>query len=251
VIKWLIRNERWLGVALAAVVAICFSAYVGFFTAVPSYDAKHHRLSALSKILELGAVNILVLAGVVCLVGQSLLTVGAGRQEVRDARFEAERLCAALLEATVRMLTARRRQICRALVTVADKKLNVRKVVCGANIRVDPETGVSVPIDFGVAGDAFMRRSMQAGNITDAIRGKAADGSIVPGIWNEIRCVLAFPMLSANGEAFGTVNFDSDKPLEVSGLGDRSIQEALARVAQLITYLMRSYEPDRSARFPD
>ena len=90
---------------------------------------------------------------------------------------------------------------------------------------------------------------MRLGDIDDAIRGKDGDGSIVP-VWSEVRSVLAFPMLSAEGQAFGTVNFDSDKPSNVSGLSDRNVQDALARVAQVVTYLMRSHSPNGDARFP-
>jgi hypothetical protein len=250
VIKWLIRNERWLSVALSAAVATFLGAYVAFYTASADSNSAHHRMTPFTKIAHLGVVNIFVLLGILCLLGQILLTVGSGRQGTRDAQSEAERLCQALLEAIVRILGVRRRQTYRALVTIADKELTVRRTVCGANIRVDPEVGVPVPVAFGIAGEAFEKRSVQVGNIDDTIRGKASDGSVIPGIWSEVRSVLAFPMLSADGQAFGTVNFDSNRYLETSGLGDRSTQDALAQVAQLVTYLMRSYGPDGNARLP-
>lgn len=250
-VKWLIRNERWLSVAFSAAVATFLGAYVGFYIAASNSNSVRHRVTPLTKVAQLGVVNILVLLGILCLVGQILLTVGSGRQENRDAQSEAERLCQALLEAIVRILGVRRRHTYRALVTIADKELTTRRTVCGANIRVDPEVGVPVPIAFGVAGEAFEKRSMRTGNIDDTIRGKASDGSVIPGIWSEVRSVLAFPMLSADGRVFGTVNFDSNKYLETSGLGDRSIQDALAQVAQLVAYLMRSYGPDGNARLPN
>lgn|SRR6266566_241605 len=171
------------------------------------------------------------------------------RQERRSAQSEGARLSEAVLDPVVRLLAARRRQTFRALVTVADKSMSIRTTICGANIRVDPEIVLPVPINFGIAGEAFARRAMRLGDIDDAIRGKDGDGSIVP-VWSEVRSVLAFPMLSAEGQAFGTVNFDSDKPSNVSGLSDRNVQDALARVAQVVTYLMRSHSPNGDARFP-
>jgi hypothetical protein len=249
-VKWLVRNERWMTIGIAAVVAICFSAYVGFYTSASSYGGHHRHLSPVSKIAELGGLNAFVLVGIVGLTGQILLTVGASTQEKRRDQSEGARLCETLLDPVIRLLSSRRKQICRALVSVANADMTTRVAVCGANILVDPELGAPMPIGFGIAGEAFRRRAMQAGNIADEERGIDASGSVVPGVWSDIRCVLAFPMMSANGKPFGTVTFDSDKTLEMSGLGDRNVQDALARVVQLVTYLMRSYGPDRSARFP-
>ncbi len=85
-----------------------------------------------------------------------------------------------------------------------------------------------VPAEFGIAGEAFLRRAMQLGDISDEIRGKTPDGVTVPGIWHEVRCVLAFPMLSARGDAFGTVNFDSNKTAKEIGFDQREVQDILA-----------------------
>jgi len=57
-------------------------------------------------------------------------------------------------------------------------------------------------------------------------------------------------MLTADGAAFGTVNFDSDKPSDTSGFSERNIQDALVGISQIVTYLMRSRSPNGTARFP-
>ncbi len=246
----LVRNERWLSVVLSTLVAILFSIYVGFFSSLPSNSTSRQPASFLTKLGMLGGLNGFAIAGILCLMAEVLLTIGSGARERRDEQSEGVRITEALLDSVIRILGTRRKQTLRALVTVADHDMRMRNTVCGANIRVDPEVGVPVPLSFGVAGEAFMQKSMKLGNIDDLNRGKSDDGSMIPGIWSEIGSVLAFPMLAADGSPFGTVNFDSDKPVSLAGFSDRNIQDALARVAQIVTYLMRSHSPDGNARFP-
>lgn len=246
----LVRNERWLTVVLSTLVAIVFSIYVGFFSSLPGNSGPGQTASFAAKLGKLGALNGFALAGVVFLLAQVLLTLGSNARERHDEQSEGTRISEALLDSVVRLLGTRRKQTLRALVTIADDDMKMRNTVCGANIRVDPEVGVPVPLAFGIAGEAFMTRSVQYGDIDDLIRGKDEDGTVVPGIWSEIRSVLAFPMLAADGSPFGTVNFDSDKPASTAGFSDRNVQDALARVAQIVTYLMRSHSPDGKARLP-
>jgi|HubBroStandDraft_3_1064219.scaffolds.fasta_scaffold165533_2 hypothetical protein len=248
--SYVVRNEGWIGIVLSTLVALFLSAYVGFFTALPGDNSAGHPLSFEAKLSRLGPINSFFVIGVLGLLTQVLLRKWASVQELRDSQSEGERLSEALLESVVCLMSARRKQTLRALVTLPDRDMRVRRVACGANIRVDPEAGVPVPLAFGVAGDAFMLKSMQIGDIDDANRGRSDDGSVVPGIWSSIRSVLAFPMLTADGAAFGTVNFDSDKPSDTSGFSERNIQDALVGISQIVTYLMRSRSPNGTARFP-
>ena len=246
----LIRSERALTVVISALSAITFSLYFVFFSSLHAISGSGLLAAFTAKLSRLGVLNLFAVAGLMCLAAQVLLTVWSSSWERRDEQSEAVRITEALLDSIVQILGARRKQTLRALVTVADPEANTREIVCGVNIRVDPEVGVPVPLAFGVAGEAFMRKSMQVGDIDDAIRGKNDDGTVVPGIWSEIRSVLAFPMLASDGSAFGTVNFDSDKPSGLAGFTDRNVQDALACVAQIVTYLMRSKSPSGKARIP-
>ena len=164
---------------------------------------------------------------------------------------EGRRLTEALLDGVLDLIRAQnRRPIYRSLVAIADYKAGTREVVATSHLSTDPELHMSKPIDFGVAGEAFITRSVRAADLDDTNRDIARDGTRVKGIWKDTRSVLAFPMIASDNAAFGTLNFDSNYTLAASRLGDRSVQEALSRIAGVVTYLMRSYSQSGEAPIP-
>jgi hypothetical protein len=164
---------------------------------------------------------------------------------------EGRRLTEALLDGVLDLIRAQnRRPIYRSLVAIANYKAGTREVVATSHLSTDPELHMSKPIDFGVAGEAFITRCVRAADLDETNRDIARDGTRVKGIWEETRSVLAFPMIDSDNVAFGTLNFDSNQTLAVSRLGDRSVQEALSQIADIVTYLMRSYSQSGEAPMP-
>jgi nucleoside 2-deoxyribosyltransferase len=164
---------------------------------------------------------------------------------------EGRQLTEALLDGVLDLIRAQnRRPIYRSLVAIANHQAGTREVVATSHLSTDPELHMSKPIDFGVAGEAFITRSVRAADVDDTNRDLARDGTHVMGIWPETRSVLAFPMIASDNAAFGTLNFDSNDTLAASRLGNRSLQEALSQIAGVVTYLMRSYSESGEAPMP-
>lgn len=246
--RWLAKNEGWLGIVLAAISAFLFSVYTGFYI---DASLKNQSEGPSSVAVGLGWFNILLVLAVVGLATQAALVAFRGNLERLQHRSEGELLSQLLLETTIRLLERQRPDtIYRALVTVADGRRSVRRTVLGVNIRTDPELTVEVPIDFGISGQAYVTNCMKAGDLTDDTRNKWRDGRTVDDIWDAVQCVLAYPMLTQDGRAFGTVNFDSNKTLHIAGLDDRQVQGALGRLAEFVTHLMKAYSPNGRVRFP-
>lgn len=248
--RWSTANERWLSILAAAVSAVLFSIYTGIATTSPPSSTPGLG-GFVERLAALGTVNLIAVGGMLALVAQVVLARTSTRSRRLRQREEGEQLTEALLEGVLGLIHAQnRRPIYRSLVAIADRKAGVRTAVCGANIRTDPELNLSKPIDFGVAGEAFVARSMRAADLDDSNRDIARDGTRVIGIWKETRSVLAFPMIASSHVAFGTLNFDSNDTLADSRLGARPVQEALGRIADVVTYLMRSYSQSGEAPLP-
>jgi hypothetical protein len=248
--KWSTANERWLSILAAALSAVLFSIYTGIATTAKPVSAQG-LAGFVERLQSLGAVNLIAVAGILSLSAQATLAQTSTRSRRLRQREEGEQLTEALLEGVLGLIHAQnRRPIYRSLVAIADREAGVRTAVCGANIRTDPELNLSKPIDFGVAGEAFVARSMRAADLDDTNRDLAPDGTRVIGIWKETRSVLAFPMIASDRVAYGTLNFDSNDTLAASRLGERSVQEALGRIADVVTYLMRSYSRSGEASLP-
>lgn len=248
--RWSATNERSLSVVAATVSALLFSIYTGIATAAPA--GKSPGITGLVERLSgLGSVNLLALGGLLALVAQVSLAGAGRRSRLRRQREEGEKLTEALLEGVLGLAKAYNPgPIYRGLVAIADFKAGVRTAVCGANIRTDPEFHLSKPIDFGVAGQAFLNRSVRADDLDDSNRDLARDGSRVEGIWKETRCVLAYPLLGADQKAYGTLNFDSNETLARSRFGDRDVQNAIGRISDVVNYLMRHHGKSGKAPLP-
>lgn len=131
----------------------------------------------------------------------------------------------------------------RALVTVVDEHRGIRRTVLGDNIKVDPEVALEVPAYFGIAGEALRSGSMKCGDVTSENRNLGPDGQTVPGVWERVSSVVAFPLVGVEG-VIGTVNFDADKPLAEAHLDDRrEVQPRLGEAAELVGYLLRATPP--------
>jgi hypothetical protein len=147
---------------------------------------------------------------------------------------------AAEVEATIKLLKLRKRGVnYRALITVYDSSTNTRTTLGGANFRIDPESTLSVPSDFGIAGEAFVNNRCAYGNVTDGERGRDSSGTFVAPVWKDVRSVVAFPLAPLGGrKPTGTVNFDSDRYLSDAGLDGRDPLDALSDVADVISRLL-------------
>ncbi|MFC5746916.1 hypothetical protein [Actinomadura rugatobispora] len=207
--------------------------------------------SLLRHAVDLGWANVLIAIGLVLIILQIISAALRSRLTARHGRREGEELCEVLLRDVVALLAAQRPWVTyRSLVTIVDESRTKRYTVCGAFIRTDPELTLEVPIDFGIAGRAVTTKAMSAGDLDDATRTRGPDGAEIAGIWPSVASVLAFPLCSENGEAFGTVNFDTDHKLAESGLGDRKVQDILGSVAEMVGYFMRGHSSDGIARLP-
>lgn len=142
----------------------------------------------------------------------------------------------------------------RAFVTLADEHKGVRRTWCGDNIDVEPDVSVrtEVPLDFGIAGQAFQTGTMRAGDLTDESRNLGTDGLPVDGIWEAVRSVVAFPLFALDGRTIGTLNVDCDATLEQAGLHTRRVQQTLAQVATVVGQLLTGpvLPPVRAAQQP-
>jgi hypothetical protein len=249
--RWTVANQKWLSIIAGALSALLFSIYTGVATAATPTGTSTGVVALAERLAGLGAGNLIAVLAVLSLAVQVVLARAGARSRRRLQQAEAEQLSSALLEGVIGLLQTRHPEaIYRSLVAIADKKAGTRTAICGANIRTDPELHLSKPIDFGVAGEAFMSRSPRAADLDDTNRDLGRDGKRVAGIWKETRCVLAFPMVTDDNVAFGTVNFDSNKTLAESDLGDRRVQIALSRVSDVITYLMRSHSDSGDVAIP-
>ncbi|WP_432033192.1 hypothetical protein [Streptomyces antibioticus] len=239
-----------MSVLAAAVSALLFSIYTGIATTAPSGNGS--GIAALfDRLSNLGSVNLLALGGLLALVAQAVLTEAGTQSRRLRQQAEGEQLTEALLEGVNGLLHAQNPgPIYRSLVAIADRKRGVRTSIVGANIRTDPEFNLSKPIDFGVAGEAFMTRSVRAADLDDSNRDLGRDGSRVPGIWRETSCVLAYPLIDSRHRAYGTLNFDSNVSLAVGHLGERAVQDAIGHIAGVVNYLMRHHSASGEAPLP-
>jgi hypothetical protein len=228
----LVRHERWISIALAWFSA----AAVGIYTGVVSTGSGN----VVGRVEAAGWSNLALAAGTLAVVTQLVLTVRAGASQERLRADENLALANRLLEATIKLLKLRKRGVnYRALITVYDSSTNTRITLGGANFRIDPESTLSVPPDFGIAGEAFVNNRCAYGNITDGERGRDSSGTHVATVWSEVRSVVAFPLAPHSGRRpTGTVNFDSDKYLSDAGLDGRDPLDALSDVAEVISRLL-------------
>jgi hypothetical protein len=237
--RFLSANEAWLGIALPAAYAIIFTIYFAILTAgITKYNAR----SIPVRVAEVGWFNTFLVAGI-ALVGLQIYTAISRQSRAKESSKERGRREAELLLGVVVSLLelSHPRVTYRALVTIIDSTGENRSCICGANIRTDPEFSLTVPTKFGAAGIAIATRSAQTSNITDSNRNRDSFGTSANGIWPEVACVLAFPLISDNGLPFGTLNFDSNADLSRSGLGNRRVQVILANVADKISEMLKSY----------
>lgn len=243
----LARNEAWLSFVVATASTIFFSIYTGVLSASVTPGA-----DLITRIQDLGWINWLFALGLFFALAQVALIILRRSTVKTQLRSQGNVLCHALLDSTLRLLRQRRPHVTyRGLITVLDDRDGSSRVtVCAVNSRTDPDLRLAVPRDFGIGGRAFNTKSMQISDLNDENRSKNVDGSQVEGIWPDVRCVLAFPMLSETGEAFGAVVFDCDYTSVDSGLADRKMQGILGTVAELATFLMRAYGREGTAQLP-
>ncbi len=228
----LVRHERWISISLAWFSAAAVGIYTGVVT-TGSGDV-------LERVEAAGWSNLALAAGTLALVSQLALTVRAGASEERLQADENLALANQLLEATVKLLKLRKRGVnYRALITVYDPSTDTRRTLGGANFRIDPESALSVPSGFGIAGEAFAKNRCAFGDITDGERGRDGSGALVATVWSEVRSVVAFPLVPPGGrQPTGTVNFDSDRPLGDAGFDGRDPLDALSDVAEIVSILL-------------
>jgi hypothetical protein len=249
--RWAAANERWLSIVVATVSALLFSIYTGIATTVPAGEGGGAP-GLVDRLAGLGSLNLLALAGLLALVAQVFLAASGRRSRRLRQREEGQQLTEALLEGVLDLVSAYqpRETIYRGLVAIADKEAGVRTAVLGAHMRADPELNLSKPIYFGVAGEAYRAKSVRAADLDDSNRDIAQDGTRVPGIWKETRCVLAYPLIGSDHEAYGTLNLDSNESLADSRLGDRKVQEAIGKISDVVNYLMRHHSESGEAPLP-
>jgi hypothetical protein len=233
------ENEPWLSVTLAASYATLLAIHTGILTA----GLTGRGVSGIFlRVLQLGWYNAFFAAGIM-LVGLHIFVTFAGRSTKNDKdREAARRSTSALLAVVVHLLERQRRTvIVRALVFVIDKGGETRSVVCGANIRTDPEFSLTVPTAFGAAGRAISTRAAQTANIAPSDRHRDSNNVVAEGIWDQVACVLSFPLQTKDGRVFGVLNFDSNVNLADSGLGDRRTQMVLAGIADVVAEMMKPF----------
>lgn len=248
--RWAAANERWLSIVVATVSALLFSIYTGIATTVPAGNGVGVT-GLFDRLAGLGSLNLLALAGLLALVAQVFLAASGRRSRRLRQQEEGQRLTEALLEGVLDLVNAYHpRPIYRGLVAIADRKAGVRRSVLGAHMRADPELNLAKPIYFGVAGEAYKERSVRAADLDDSNRDLAPDGTHVPGIWKQTRCVLAYPLIGSDREAYGTLNLDSNESLADSQLGDRKVQEAIGKISDVVNYLMRHHSESGEAPLP-
>lgn len=228
----LVRHERWLSISFAWLSAAAVSIYLGIL-ATESGDP-------LERVRAAGWGNLTLAIAVVSLGSQLVLTVRAAPIEERMDADENLALANRMLEAAIRLLHQGNPGInYRAIITVHDTATNTRKTLGGANFRIDPERTLSVPADWGVAGEAFVHNRCAYGDVPDEIRGRDESGSRVANVWNDVRSVVAFPLTAADRtRPTGTVNFDADRFLAEAGLDQRDVLDALSEVAEVVSGLL-------------
>ena len=120
----------------------------------------------------------------------------------------------------------------RALISVADFDKNIRRTLCGINIRNDPEAHVGVPMPFGTSGKAFTSGYIAC----DDIKENSENSSGI--VWSQVRSVSAVPLRGFDQKIIATLNVDSTSDLKKSGLSDRHIQGLIAKISSTIEPLV-------------
>lgn len=251
--EWL-RSSSVPGVLAAAVAAAALTAYAGaYFASASTTTSDHHtvHLTFIERVESLGWTNLVLVLAVVA-TGVQVIASRRRESHLEDSgRDDGRLMTIEALKAAVSLLKSRKADTeYRALVTVPDYRNQTRKTLCGANIKPHPEYEGSVPLGFGVTGVCYLNKIASWGDIDDSTRASLPDGSVLSHIWPEIASVIAFPMLTRGGEVFGTVGFDSNKPLTESALADPHVRKALDHIAVLTAHLLRGYSPDGTAHDP-
>jgi hypothetical protein len=228
----LVRHERWLSISLAWLSAAAASIYLGVIV-TESGDP-------LERVWAAGWGNLALAIALLSLASQLILTVRAAPIEERMQADENLAVANRTLEATIRLLRQRNPSInYRAIITVYDPTTKTRTTLGGANFRIDPESTLTVPADWGVAGEAFVHNRCAYGDIQDEVRGRDESGAYVANVWNNVRSVVAFPLTAPDRRRpIGTVNFDADQFLAEAGLDQREMLDALSEVAEVVSGLL-------------
>lgn len=120
----------------------------------------------------------------------------------------------------------------RALISLADFDKNIRRTLCGINIRNDPEAHVGVPLDYGVSGRAFTSGYIAYDNVNDN------DNKNEAPVWSEVRSIAAVPLRDFKKTVIATLNIDSTSLLCDSGLSNRTIQDLIGKISLIIEPLV-------------
>lgn len=128
----------------------------------------------------------------------------------------------------------------RAVITICDYVQSIRITKYSYNIEADPERTAIFPIDFGVTGEALMKRAAVAKPLSRAHKATYPE-NVKDVIADPLKCVLAVPIFDSRNErapVIGILAFDSFENITTVGFSNRESYKIAQMWADLISKLI-------------
>ncbi len=128
----------------------------------------------------------------------------------------------------------------RAVITICDYQKSIRRTEYAYNIEADPERTAIFPIDFGVTGEALMKRAAVARHLTRTHKA-AYPENVKDVIAEPLKCVLAVPIFDPRDERspiLGILAFDSFENITTVGFSNRESYKIAQMWADLISKII-------------
>jgi len=233
-LKWFSRRSQ----LSTLVVATCIAALLGAYVNILTGKLASASLEQTPKIVaSLGSWNILLVLALILLFLQYRISRLAQRRLVVNA----DDIINDILAAACRSMTfpSVNRHI-RGIVTLRDGNSGYRVTRYTYNAIPDPERVASLPLDFGVTGEAYISRSAIVRELKEGhVMGLPPE--IQPLIFQDLRTVLAAPLLASNegrDAPLGVLAFDSVLPPHTLHFDRPEARELAQRWADIIAKLL-------------
>ncbi|MDO4302252.1 MAG: hypothetical protein Q4D26_12820 [Clostridia bacterium] len=221
--------------AYSIVLSMFQSIALGIYLAIYS-DRVIKGSSLIGAFDELKRYNFLLVIVLILFFCQIIVGFWGRKHEAKNK----ERLINSILKAACNTLVYPRTELhIRAIITICDYKKGKRKTVYSYNIESDPERTAELDIDFGVTGQAIIRKIPVAEELP---LNHVATYSVENGryIAPDLKCVLAAPIFSINhpDQVIGVLAFDSVETLHVMQFDSRKSKEIAQMWADALSHLI-------------
>jgi hypothetical protein len=224
--------RTWLEPLLTLLVGAIVALYVNLLTTELTGPNKPTIVAAASS---LGWWNLLAIAILGALVAQAYIA----RRPVLKLRDLRELLIEKLMELICKTMIFPARSHIRAIVTLREGSSGRRATRYSYNCTADPERVASYPLEFGVTGEAFSKKSVVLQELPEghhALYDSQTKAAVLP----EIRTIMAAPILKFKKETdspLGVLALDSILPakkLHFDRAEARQLAQGLADIIGII-----------------